>query len=375
MSPLEIFAREQLEKSRKENRLRTLKKSERTDGIYVLRNNKKFISFSCNDYLGLAQHKAVKQAAIEATQKYGSGSGASRLVTGNNPLYDELESLLATRKSTEAALVFGSGFMANVGIIPALVGKGDLIVADKLVHASIIDGCQLSGAKLLRFAHNDAASCRGLIEKHRKDYKNCLIITENVFSMDGDVAPLDELYHIAENSGSWLMSDDAHGLGVLKNYYKNKPHLQMGTLSKAVGSYGGYVCASKTVIDYLCGAARSLVYSTALPPATLAASIASLKIIMDDENLCNKPLDNAILFTRLLGLEKAKSPIVPLVLGSEQDAVNAAVELEAEGFLVAAIRPPTVPQGSSRLRFAFSALHKTSDIERLVKVIKERIIK
>lgn len=374
MPAITDFAQGQIQKSIDENRLRALKQNERLEGGYIIRNGQKLVSFSCNDYLGLSHHPEVKRAACEAIEKYGVGGGASRLVTGNSPLYLELEALLATIKGTESALVMGSGFLANIGVIPAFAGRGDLIIADKLVHASIIDGCRLSGAKLLRFAHNDVLSCAKILKQRRKNFKNCLIVTETVFSMDGDIAPIDELYNLAENFDAWLMSDDAHGLGVISVNSGARPHIQMGTLSKAVGSYGGYVCAKKTVIGYLAGAARSLVYSTALPPATLASSIASLKIIMKDKDLSNAPLNNAILFTSLLGMKPAVSPVVPLVLGSEERAVMAAAALESEGFLVAAIRPPTVPNGTSRLRFAFSAWHKEADIERMVRVIKEKIL-
>lgn len=371
MSSLELFAKQQLEKSTLLNQVRRIRTCAYVDENYVMRENKKLISFSCNDYLGLSMHPLVKQAARNAVEKYGASGRASRLVTGNNPLYLELETLLAKIKDTEAALVFGSGYLANIGIIPALVGKGDLILADKLVHASLIDGCKLSGAKLLRFTHNSLASCERILKMRRKEYKNCLLVTEHIFSMDGDIAPIDALCGLAEKYDTWLITDDAHGLGIINNTYSKKPHIQMGTLSKAAGSYGGYVCAQKTVIDYLIGAARSLVYSTSLPPATLAASIAALKIIINDENLCAKPLENAILFTKLLGIADATSPIVPLVIGDETKAILAAQILENRGFLVTAIRPPTVPRGTSRLRFAFSGLHKASDIEKLVKVIKE----
>ena len=374
MASLEIFARQQLEKATSSKQLRVLKTSLREDGVYVQRGNKKLISFSCNDYMGLSNHPVVKQAAQDAIEKYGTGSGASRLVTGNNHLYSELEFLLAKIKNTESALVFGSGYLANIGIIPALAGKGDLTIADKLIHASLIDGCKLSGTKLLRFAHNSLESCESLLKKHRRKFKNCLIVTDHIFSMNGDIAPVDKLYDLAEKYNAWLMTDDAHGLGIISDNHQRKPHIQMGTLSKAVGNYGGYVCASKTVIDYLTTSARAHIYSTALPPATLAGSIASLQIIMENKNLCAKALENAILFTRLLGLADAESAIVPIILGDEARTSKAAKMLEDNGFLVTAIRPPTVPKGTSRLRFAFSALHKAEDIEKLANVIKENLL-
>lgn len=371
---LATFAHDKIANSIKANRLRILKQGMRTDDVYVTRGGRKLISFSCNDYLGLTNNEKVKEASCNALLKYGAGSGASRMVTGNNLLYEELEAILAHIKGTEAALVIGSGFLANIGIIPALAGKDDLIIADKLVHASIIDGCKLSGAKLMRFTHNDPASCKKLLERYRHNYKNCLVITETIFSMDGDAAPIDELYNISNDFDSWLMTDDAHGLGIISNHFSAKPHIQMGTLSKAVGSYGGYVCADKVVIDYLTNNTRSMVYSTALPPAVLAASIASLKIIMNDKALCKKPVENAELFTSMLGIEKAQSAIVPLILGTEEKSMEAMEILESEDFLVLAIRPPTIPKGTSRLRFAFSALHKTEDIAKLAKVVKDKIL-
>ncbi len=369
MPSLAFFANQHLEKSAQLQQTRILHMSIREQGIYIKRADKKLISFSCNDYLGLTTHPAVKLAASNAIEKYGTGSGASRLITGNNPLYGELEALLAKIKNTDNALVFGSGYLANIGIIPALVGKNDLIIADKFIHASLIDGCKLSGAKLLRFSHNSAIACRNILQKHRKNYTRCLIITENIFSMDGDIAPVDALCDLAANYDAWLLTDDAHGLGVIANTSKKKPHLQIGTLSKAIGSYGGYVCAENTVIEYLKEKARSLVYTTALPPASLAGAIAALQIIMKDSNLCALPLQNAQLFTRLLGLPPATSAIVPVIIGNTAKTIAAAARLEEQGFLVAAIRPPTIPIGTSRLRFAFSALHNSEDIEKLAKII------
>jgi len=371
MPSLDIFASHNLKMASSVKQLRKLKESAREEGIYVIRGGKKLISFSCNDYLGLSSHLDVKRAATQAIEKYGAGGGASRLITGNNPLYEQLEIILAQTKGTEAALVFGSGYLANIGIIPTLVGKGDLIIVDKLIHASLIDGCKLSGAKLLRFTHNRIASCEKILKLNRNLYKNCLIVTDQVFSMDGDVAPIDELCDLASKYDAWLMTDDAHGLGTIANSNNKKPHLQMGTLSKAVGSYGGYVCASKFVIDYLVSTARSLIYSTSLPPATLASGIAALKIINDNKKLCAKPLENAILFTRLLGIPDATSPIVPIIIGEEDKTVKISQELENNGFLITAIRPPTVPKGTSRLRIAFSALHQEKDIEYLATLIKE----
>lgn len=370
MQSLLDFAQMKTEESISSGRRRILKQCIDREGPYVVRNKKKLLSFSCNDYLGLAQHPGLKEAAIAAVNEWGSGACASRLVTGNHSLYEELEKEIASLKNSEAAIVLGSGYLANLGIIPALASKGDLIVADRLVHSSIISGCILSGAKLLRFGHNSALSCNEILRKHRKNYRNCLIITEHVFSMDGDIAPITDIMAIAKDYDAWVMTDDAHGLGVCAQGEENNADIQMGTFSKAVGSYGGYVCAKKEVIDYLIGAIKTLVYSTALPPAVVASSIAALKIIKHDKKLCAKPLQNALLFTKLMGLDYAKSPIVPLIVGDEKAALQLENYLENKGFLVVAIRPPTVPPKTARLRLAFSALHHEGDIAKLADAIK-----
>lgn len=368
MAPMHSIIDSHLQQIEQKGRLRSITCTDQPGNGYVIRNGQKLLSFSSNDYLGLSQHPNVKEAAIRAIEQYGTGSGASRLITGNNPLYDTLEKTLAATKGSEDCIVFGSGYLANIGTIAALMKKTDLILADKLAHACLLDGARLSGATLLRFSHNDAAKCTSLLKKHRNHHTNCLIVTETVFSMDGDLAPVQELHELATQHDTWLLTDDAHGLGVVTT--TTKSHLQMGTLSKAVGSYGGYVCTSKATADYLRNTARSLIYSTALPPATLAASIAALELMQSDTSLAARALENARHFTALLNLPQAQSPIVPLVLGGEEKTLLASKTLEQAGFLAWPIRPPTVPSGTSRLRFTFSALHKTQDIETLADIIK-----
>jgi 8-amino-7-oxononanoate synthase len=350
---------------------RTLKETQREDGVHVLRNGKELISFSCNDYLGLSKHPEVIAAGIEALAEFGAGAGASRLVTGNNSLYEDLETRLAAYKGTQAACVFGSGYLANLGTIPALVGKGDLILADKLVHACMIDAAKLSGANVMRFAHNNLDHCRMLLESNRADHHQCLILTETVFSMDGDRAPVEALRALARHHDAWVMTDDAHGLGVIPRHMSSAD-IQMGTLSKGAGVYGGYVCGSQVLIDYLKTAARSLVFSTGLPPAALACAHAAVSIIADETELVAQPLANARQFTSMLGLEVAQSAIVPLMFKENEKAMEASALLEDRGFLVAAIRPPTVPENTARLRFAFSALHEPEHIEEVVAIIKEQ---
>jgi 8-amino-7-oxononanoate synthase len=377
VSNLDRFAARKLARLEARALRRVLVDSARESAIWVDRNGRRLLSFCCNDYLNLSQHPAVKQAAIAAIETYGVGAGASRLITGNHPLYAELETRLARLKHTEAACVFGSGYLANTGIIPALIGGNDVIFADALGHSCIGSGAALSGAPIHTFAHNDIADLTGLLEAHRAHRRNALIVTEGVFSMDGDLAPLPELAALAQRFDAWLMTDDAHGIGVLGGgrgstfAFSPKPDipLQMGTLSKAIGSYGGYLCASREVIDFIKTRARTLIYSTALPPATVAAAIAALDIIAAQPELSEMPLRKARRFTDALGLPQAQSSIVPLIIGGAEDALAASVALEQNGFLVSAIRPPTVPLGTARLRFTFTAAHDDHDIDRLAAAV------
>jgi 8-amino-7-oxononanoate synthase len=345
------------------------------DGPIVLRKGRRLISFSCNDYLNLSHHPAVKAAAVKAIEAYGAGSGASRLVTGDHPLFTDLEAALARFKGSDAALVFGSGYLANLGIIPALAGEGDLILIDELAHACIYSGTRLSAAQTRIFRHNDVVHAREILQKERADFRNALLVTETVFSMDGDRAPIAALAALCNDYEAWLMTDDAHGLGVVAQSAEDRANvpLQMGTLSKTLGSYGGYLCASKPVIDLLKTRARTLLFETGLPPASVAAACAALSIIEADPQLAARPVAKARAFTAALGLPEAQSPIVPLILGGAEAALAASKLLEDEGFLVVAIRPPTVPEGTARLRFAFSAGHTDADIARLAEIVRNRV--
>jgi 8-amino-7-oxononanoate synthase len=349
--------------------------------LYVERNGRRLLSFSCNDYLNLTHNPQIKAAAIAAIERWGVGSGASRLVTGNHPLYAALEARLARLKDTEGCCVFGSGFLANAGVIPALIGPDDLVLLDELSHACLWAGARLSRASVLAYRHNDVGHAADILRQHRGRHPHALIATDGVFSMDGDLAPLVELGRLARQSDAWLLSDDAHGIGVVgggrgSTFAGAAPAdvpLQMGTLSKAIGGYGGYLCASRPVIDLMANRARSLIYSTGLPPATVAAAIAALDLIARDPDLAARPLAKARAFTRRAGLPEAQSPIVPIVLGSAADALAASRRLEQDGFLVVAIRPPTVPQGTARLRLAFTAAHPDAEIERLADLVRERV--
>ncbi len=380
MHALDSFATERLAALEARGLRRALAETERTEGIWATRGGRRLLSFSCNDYLNLARHPAVIEAAVAAARRYGAGAGASRLVTGNHPLYAALEDRLARLKGTEAALVFGSGYLANAGIIPALAGAEDLVLLDELAHACLWTGARLTRGRVLAFRHNDAAHAGDLLATHRAAHPHAVIATEGVFSMDGDRAPLAALAALAERHDAWLLADDAHGLGVLGGgrgavaAAGARVPLQMGTLSKAAGSYGGYLCASRAVVELMANRARTLVYSTGLPPATVAAATAALEIIARDPALTARPLANARAFTRAAGLPEAESAIVPVVLGAERAALAASRLLEEEGFLVAAIRPPTVPDGTARLRLAFTAGHAEADILRLAAIVRERVL-
>ncbi len=378
MTTLDQFATDKLARLEAGALRRRLRPTARAPGAVLERDGQRLISFSCNDYLNLSTHPAVIDGAIDAARRHGAGAGASRLVTGDHPLYCALEARLAALKQTEDAVVFGSGFLANTGIIPALMAREDAIFVDELAHACIWAGARLSGAALHVFRHNDLAHLAELLAAHRQAARHAMVVTDGVFSMDGDLAPVGEMLALANAHDAWLMTDDAHGIGVI-NEGRGSAHghdvpLQMGTLSKAVGSYGGYLCASHVVCELIRNRARSFVYTTGLPPAVVGASIAALDLIATDPAMCAAPLAHARRFCAALGLPPAESPIVPLLLGTAERALAAQAVLEAAGFLVAAIRPPTVPEGTARLRFAFTACHAPDDIDRLAQLVHDRIL-
>ncbi len=369
MSSLDDFAQSKLAELEQRALRRTLIETERTDGIWIERGGRRLLSFSCNDYLGLTHHPAVKAAAIAAIERYGAGAGASRLVTGNHPLYAELEARLARLKGAEAACVFGSGYLANSGIAPALAGRGDLILIDELAHASLCTGARLSRSAVFAFQHNDLSHVSALLDEHRTKHQRALIVTEGVFSMDGDRAPIATLAALAQQADAWLMVDDAHDLD---SPGQAGVPLKIGTLSKAIGGYGGYVCASRAVIDLIRNRARTLIYSTGLPPATVAAAIAAIDLIEREPALAAAPLRKAQAFTAAARLPQAQSAIVPVLIGDAAAALIASQALEREGFLAVAIRPPTVPEGTARLRLAFSAQHPDQEVARLATLVRDR---
>ena len=374
---LDIFCAEKINKLEEGASFRKLKTTHRVAEAQSHQAGKSLISFSCNDYLGLSHHPTLLEKANEAAKLYGTGAAASRLITGNYPLLEELEEKLAKLKNTQACLVFGSGFLANIGLIPALADSDDLILVDELAHACLNSGARLSGAKVIRFKHNDYTDLENHLTAQRKSSSKCLILTDTVFSMDGDLAPLPALRDIANRYDSWLVTDDAHGIGVIGagrggGFAFDPPVLadvQMGTLSKALGSYGGYVCGSQKLIDLLVNRARSFVYSTGLPPMSTATALAALEIIEQDPTLVDKPLAYARQFCDRVGITTPQSPIVPVIFGDNHTVMAVSEKLANEGFLVSAIRPPTVPDNTARLRIAFNASHKTADIDRLADLI------
>jgi 8-amino-7-oxononanoate synthase len=382
MHSLDEFATAKLGELQRASLRRALVDTTRTSGIWVLRNGRRLLSFCCNDYLNLTHHPVVKEAAIAALRTYGVGAGASRLVSGNYPLLGELEARLAQLKETEAACVFGSGYLANLGTIPALVGPGDLVLLDELAHACLWAGARLSRAAVVSFHHADVRHAQALLSELRQQYRHVLIATDGVFSMDGDIAPLHALTALAQRHDAWLMSDDAHGVGVVgggrgSNFVqaiKADVPLQMGTLSKALGAYGGYICASVGVVDLIRNRARTAVYSTALPPAMAAAAIAALDVIESEPGYAARPLTKAKAFARYAGLPEPASPIVPVLLGDADAALKASRLLEHEGYLVVAIRPPTVPKGTARLRLTFTAQHPDREVERLAEFVRTHIL-
>jgi len=372
----------------KNNLYRKLVESDAVDAITIKRGTKKLTSFCSNDYFGLSHNLSVKKAALDTINKYGVGSGSSRYISGNNSLYLKLEKQIARMKNCDEAMVFSSGYQAAVGAIPALVGDGDLVVADKLIHSCLLDGVRLSGATLTRFRHNDIDHCKKLIDANKQHYKKILIITETVFSMDGDVGKVFELQEIAQKNNCLLLTDAAHdidfnGLKTIEDFARRKKnlpkntknsaqnydlHLQMGTLSKAAGSFGGYISGNKTLINYLRNFARSAIYTTALPPAILAASMQSLKII-EKKNLGKKVLENAQYFCQLMNLPQPQSAIIVIKIGDNKKVLQIAENVAQQGFLISAIRPPTVEPKGARLRITFSALHKKQQIKKLAQIL------
>jgi 8-amino-7-oxononanoate synthase len=359
---------------------RTLRPVSERRGAHVCVDGRTLIDFSSNDYLGLASDPRLAAAATAALADDATGAAAARLIAGDHPLHETLERALAAFKRTEAALLFGSGYLANIGAIPALVGPRDAIYADRLNHASLIDGCRLSRAEVRTFAHNDIAALADLLDADRGKFRRRLIVVDSVFSMDGDLSPLCEVTQMARAYNAWTYVDDAHATGVLGRdgrgsaehwAVEGQVDVIMGTLGKALGTAGAFVAGSRTLIDYLMNRARSFVYTTASPPAIAAATIEALRIAVAEPE---RRTHLRTMATRLRAGLNVEGPsdghIVPVPVGDVDRTMRAAATLRDRGFLVGAVRPPTVPDGTSRLRLTVSAAHAAADIDALVAAVK-----
>jgi 8-amino-7-oxononanoate synthase len=382
---------------RQQGLLRELRRidSPQAPGIEI--GGRKLLNFSSNDYLGLANEPALKEAAIRAVERYGAGAGASRLICGSLAPHEELDEVLAAFEGTEAAVSFSTGYAAAIGTICALLGKADILITDKLVHACAVDGARLCGATLRVFAHNDLDDLEAKLKWAREQARSpkadgrsaearVLLVTDSVFSMDGDHAPLREIVALKEQYGAWLMVDEAHATGL---YGANRRGLaeelgvsdrievKMGTLGKALGASGGYICGSRALIDYLINRARTLVFSTAPVPAAAAAATAGVRFVQSSagEDRRRKLWQNVSVLSpainnQLASLSTTRSAIIPIMLGAESKAVEAAAALRERGIFIPAIRYPTVARGKARLRLTVSAAHTDADLAELLTALK-----
>ena len=355
------------------------------NGAEIVLNGKSVINLSSNNYLGFANHPKLKEAAIKAVEKYGVGAGAVRTIVGNMDIHEELEVLLAEFKREEAAMVFQSGFNCNAGVIQAITGKGDLIISDELNHASIIDGVKLSKADKAIFKHSDMADLKRVLEERRKDYTNVLIITDGVFSMDGDLAKLPEIVELAEEFDALTYVDDAHGSGVLGECGRGtvdhfglhgRVDFCIGTLSKGIGVIGGY-CAGKQVMkEWLSHRGRPILFSTALPPAAVMPIMEALKLLMSTSEYTDRLWSNAKFFKEKLGklgfnTGESETPITPVVIGDEAKSMEFSRKLLDKGVYVSAIVFPTVPKGTGRVRCMVTAGHTEEQLSKAVDVFEE----
>jgi 8-amino-7-oxononanoate synthase len=362
--------------------LAQLEQAERSGLARKLRTpSNHWVNYSTNDYLSLSGNQAVIEAAALALKEWGAGAGGSRLMTGNNPLHSTLEQKLAQLTGTGDCLLFGSGFLANTGVLKAIAERGDAIFADRLNHASLVDGALASGAMVRRYSHCDAEHLEKLLKQHRGAGRG-IIVTESLFSMDGDIAPLEELERLAADHDCILMVDEAHAIGVFGNHgglcmeRGIKAGIVTGTLSKALGGYGGFACSSVEVKRYLVNRSRTLIYSTGLPPASAGAALGALEYLRQNPDsgkhlqkratLCREMMQG-----RVPGLMQSASQIIPVLTGCPARTMAISADLEKKGVIAAGIRPPTVPSGTSRLRFSITLAHTPEQIERTVEILGE----
>lgn len=374
------FIFETLAHLKKESLLRSLRTTSTPSDRTITINGKEYLNFSSNNYLGLATHPEVIKAVQDGAARWGTGAGASRLISGTMDVHAKLEQELASFKGTESSLVFPTGFAANLGAITALVEKEDVIIIDRLNHASIIDACKLSGAKLLVYPHKDVRKLADLLKKQRNKYRRALIVTDSLFSMDGDIAPLPEIVACAKKYDVMTMVDEAHATGVMGNegrgvvehfHLENKIDVIIGTLSKAIGVQGGFVCGKKELIDFLINKARSFIYSTALAPCLAAGALKALEIIRTKPALREQLWKNTnYLKEELVGrghnIGKTESPIIPVIIGDTEKALVLSQKLFEHGIYAPAIRYPTVGKDEAQIRISLMSTHSHSDLDQLL---------
>ncbi len=391
MNTLDTELNQRLDALREQQLYRQLRRVDSAQSPRIRIDGRELLNFSSNDYLGLANDPVLIEAAADALRHFGAGSGASRLICGSLAPHHELEETLADFKGTEAALAFSSGYAAAMGTVTALVGKDDIVVLDKLVHACVVDASRLSGAKLRVFAHNDANELEEILrwaDQRRgtaSPRPQVLVVTESVFSMDGDQAPLQEIVRLKDQYGAWLMVDDAHATGLYGPRRRglaealglaDRIEIQMGTLGKAFGASGGYICGSRPLIDYLLNRARSFVFSTAPLPCAAAAAAAGVRFVRskDGQSRCAALWDRvAELHVGLptLPAQAPRGPILPLMIGDEAHAMEAASRLREQGIFIPAIRFPTVPRGTARLRLTLTASHTAGEVRTLLAALPD----
>lgn len=376
----------QLDAKVQNHNLRTLKEYCPIDAVRVKRDDKEYLMMASNNYLGLTFDPRVMEGALKGTQYYGTGSGGSRLVSGTFPLFTDLENQLAKFKNTEKALVFNTGYMANVGTISAVADKNTIIFSDALNHASIIDGCRLSRGSVKAYSHCDVDELKYLLKQVDCNARK-LIVTDGVFSMDGDIAPLDKLYELSRDYNALLMVDDAHATGTIGNGHGTAAYfnlekeidIQLGTLSKSLGSVGGYVAANSTIIDYLVNTSRSFIFSTALSPADIGAALAALQVLETDASVLGRLQENVNYMTDQLismGIDATnETPIFPILIGRNEDTLAVSDYLYEAGIIGTAIRPPTVPIGESRIRLTVTAAHNREQIDYVCHTLHKAIQK
>ncbi|MEB3054121.1 8-amino-7-oxononanoate synthase [Bacillus pseudomycoides] len=378
-----------LNRLKEKSQYRHVVMTEQAEEPWLIRNGKRMLNLASNNYLGLAGDRRLKEASIVATKEYGVGATASRLVVGNYALYEEVEQSVCDWKETEKAIIVNSGYSANVGAISSLVGRHDIVFSDKLNHASIVDGIMLSGAEHKRYRHNDLEYLERLLQM-APVAKRKLIVTDTVFSMDGDVAHLKELIMLKEKYGALLMVDEAHAGGIYGKHGAGLAHVEqglsegidihMGTFSKALGCYGAYLAGDAICIDYMKNTMRSFIFTTALPPGTLGAMKRAIEIVKEDEGRRQRLLENGAYFRNALeevgfNIGDSSTHIVPIIVASNEATLHFSKKLQEAGIAAIAIRPPTVPYNSSRIRFAVTSEHTKADlqwaIEKIIRIGKE----